>query len=108
MGSRATVRARQRSALPSVRSPASTRSPVAIAVAAALSGAAMLQGAPAVAAPATAEGSSSDIMAEILVTARKRTENLQDVPLSIDVLTKKDLEHLAISQFEDYATHMPS
>jgi iron complex outermembrane receptor protein len=108
MGTRATVRARRRGAVPGVRSPAGQRSPVAIAVAAALSGAAMMHGAPVLAAPPTAEGGSSEVMAEILVTARKRTENLQDVPLSIDVLTKKDLEHLAIAQFEDYATHIPS
>jgi iron complex outermembrane recepter protein len=45
---------------------------------------------------------------EIIVTARKRTENLQDVPVSIDVYTTKDLKNLAISQFEDYATMTPS
>ena len=42
------------------------------------------------------------------MTARKRTENLQDVPISIDVFTSKDLQNLAISQFEDYATKTPS
>jgi len=41
---------------------------------------------------------------EVVITARKRTENLQDVPESIDVFTSKDLENLSISQFEDYAT----
>ena len=45
---------------------------------------------------------------EVVVTARKRTENLQDVPISIDVFTTKDLQNLAISQFEDYATMTPS
>ena len=43
-----------------------------------------------------------------MITARKRTENLQDVPESIDVFTSKDLENLQISQFEDYATKTPS
>ena len=35
-------------------------------------------------------------------------ENLQDVPISIDVFTSKDLQHLAIAQFEDYASKTPS
>jgi len=47
-------------------------------------------------------------LAEILVTARKRTENLQDVPISIDVFSSKDLQNLNITQFEDYATKTPS
>jgi iron complex outermembrane receptor protein len=104
MAARATVRATPR--LPTLSAPC-RRSPVAMAVATALSGAAMMQAAPLLAA-ATAEAGSSELMAEIVVTARKRTENLQDVPLSIEVLTRKDLEHLAITQFEDYATHIPS
>lgn len=51
---------------------------------------------------------SASVLQEVVVTARKRTENLQDVPLSVDVLTKKDLQNLGISQFEDYAEKMPS
>ncbi len=45
---------------------------------------------------------------EITVTARKRTENLQDVPISMDVFSSKDLQNLAITKFEDYATLTPS
>ena len=45
---------------------------------------------------------------EVVVTARKREENLQDVPISIDVLTQKDLQHLGITGFDDYAQKMPS
>jgi iron complex outermembrane receptor protein len=51
---------------------------------------------------------ATDSLDEITVTARKRTENLQDVPISIDVYSSKDLKNLAISQFEDYATLTPS
>ena len=58
---------------------------------------------------ATAPASPSDTtLQEITVTSRKRIENLQDVPQSIDVFTSKDLQNLAISQFEDYATKPPS
>ncbi len=45
---------------------------------------------------------------EVIVTARKREENLQDVPISIDVFTKKDLQNLGITGFEDYAQKVPA
>jgi outer membrane receptor protein involved in Fe transport len=51
---------------------------------------------------------SSGALQEIVVTARKREENLQDVPLSIDVFTKKDMQNLGISGFDDYAQKVPS
>jgi iron complex outermembrane recepter protein len=81
---------------------------LSLAVAAALSGTATVHLAPALAADASAPTSSGSTLEEIVVTARKRTENLQDVPISIDVFTSKDLQNLAISQFEDYATLTPS
>ena len=103
--------ARRSATYPSLRAPIAmpqpARSKLALAVAAALSGAAAMHGAPAVAAGATASG-TSDSLEEIIVTARKREENLQDVPMSINVFTSKDLQNLAISQFEDYATLTPS
>ncbi len=79
------------------------RRPTALrmAIASILSGAAAATVMPALAA-------DSDALAEITVTARKQTENLQDVPQSIDVFTSKDIQNLAISQFEDYATRSPS
>jgi iron complex outermembrane receptor protein len=87
-----------------VAMPHGTRSKLSFAVAAALSGTAAMH-----VAPAWAAGASSDTsLEEVVVTARKRTENLQDVPISIDVYTGKDLQNLAISQFEDYATMTPS
>src|SRR5882724_8584801 len=51
---------------------------------------------------------SSGALQEIVVTARKREENLQDVPLSIDVFTKKDMQNLGITGFDDYAQKVPS
>jgi iron complex outermembrane recepter protein len=59
-------------------------------------------------ADAAATDSSGGPLQEVVVTARKRVENLQDVPISVDVLTHKDLEHLGIVQFDDYAQKMPS
>ena len=80
------------------------RSKLSLAVAAALYGAAAVHGVPAQA----AVGAASETLEEITVTARKRAENLQDVPQSIDVYTAKDLQNLSISRFEDYATKTPS
>ena len=90
---------------PAVLPPAS-RSKLALAIATALSGAAGMHVGPALAADASAESSST--LEEVIVTARKRAENLQEVPVSIDVFTSKDLQNLSISQFEDYATMTPS
>jgi outer membrane receptor protein involved in Fe transport len=57
---------------------------------------------------ATARASDSGVLEEVVVTARKRAENLQEIPVSVDVFTSKDLQHLAIGQFEDYAEKVPS
>src|SRR3984893_6820454 len=54
------------------------------------------------------EPSDASALQEIVVTARKRQENLQDVPLSIDVFTKKDMQNLGITSFDDYAQKVPS
>jgi iron complex outermembrane recepter protein len=80
-------------------------SAIALAVAAAIAGLAV-PAAPLLA--AEAETSASEGLEVIIVTARKRAENLQDVPASIDVLSKKDLSNLAIEGFEDYAEKVPS
>jgi outer membrane receptor protein involved in Fe transport len=79
-----------------------TASKISLAVAAAL--AVAPSRAPAVE-PVDAAGGSLD---EIVVTARKRAENLQDVPLSIDVFTKKDMQNLGITGFDDFAAKTPS
>jgi iron complex outermembrane recepter protein len=81
---------------------------IGLAVAAALAGAA-LPHSPALAAEAadTSSGPSTGLQ-EVVVTARKREENLQDVPISIDVFTKKDMQDLAINSFDDFAQKTPS
>jgi iron complex outermembrane recepter protein len=84
--------------------PHPSRSKLAIAIAAALTSAATMHVVPALA----LDASSDTTLEEVIVTARKRAENLQDVPISIDVFTSKDMQNLAISQFEDYAALTPS
>lgn len=74
---------------------------LAAAVTSVLSGATALTSAPVFA-------DSEGVLADIVVTARKRTENVQDIPQSIDVFSKEQIEQLGISQFEDYANRSPS
>ncbi len=45
---------------------------------------------------------------EVVVTAQKRTENLQDVPISIQALSTARLEELNVTNFDDYAKYLPS
>ena len=45
---------------------------------------------------------------EIIVTAQKRSENLQNVPISIQAFGTKKLDELNISSFDDYAKALPS
>ena len=45
---------------------------------------------------------------EIIVTATKRAESLQNVPLSIQALGSAKLEELNIQGFDDYVKYLPS
>lgn len=45
---------------------------------------------------------------EIIVTATKRAENLQDVPISVQALDAQRLQDLNITDFSDYAQHLPT
>jgi iron complex outermembrane recepter protein len=45
---------------------------------------------------------------EVIVTAQKRVEDVQKVPISIEVLGGEKLEQLQVSNFEDYAKFLPS
>lgn len=45
---------------------------------------------------------------EVVVTARKKTESLQDVPLSVSALRESALDEKGINVFEDYLLQLPS
>ena len=45
---------------------------------------------------------------EIIITATKREENLQNVPISVIALGTRRLDQLNISNFEDYTKQLPS
>ena len=58
--------------------------------------------------PPRPPAAETSVLREVVVTSRKFEENLQDVPLSVDVFTAKDMKNLGITGFEDYATKVPS
>jgi len=45
---------------------------------------------------------------EIVVTATKQSENLQDVPISVSAIGEKALDELGVSTFDDYLEQLPS
>jgi len=55
-----------------------------------------------------AQAASSGGLEEVVVTAQRRTENLQDVPLSIQALTGDTLSQLNISTVEEFVKFLPS
>jgi outer membrane receptor protein involved in Fe transport len=57
---------------------------------------------------APAQAQQVTALEEIIVTAQKRTENLQQVPLSIQALGTEKLEELNIVRFDDYVKYLPS
>ena len=58
---------------------------------------------------ATAQVDDDDFsLEEIVVTAQKRSENLQDVPVSVQVLGNRQLENLNVNGFDDYINFLPT
>jgi iron complex outermembrane receptor protein len=45
---------------------------------------------------------------EILVTATKRVESMQDVPVAVSALTAESLDQLGVTNFEDYLLQLPN
>jgi len=59
-------------------------------------------------APAPAAQDSGVDQSEIIITATKREENLQNVPIAVTVLGTRKLDQLNISNFEEYTKQLPS
>jgi len=58
--------------------------------------------------PAQAQQAERGVLEEVTVTAQKRTENLQDVAVSIQVLGNETLEDLGIRGFDGMIDFLPS
>src|ERR1700679_3907470 len=52
--------------------------------------------------------SSSDTIQEIVVTAQRRVENMQDVPITIQALTAETLTQLSATTFDDFVKYLPN
>jgi iron complex outermembrane receptor protein len=78
------------------------RLPLASAISAVLAG-----GMPAAHAAPAADADTATLE-EVVVTAQKRTENLQDVPIAIEVLDAQKMEQLNIVGLDDYVKYSPS
>jgi len=55
-----------------------------------------------------AEGTGEVVAGEIIVTAQKRAENVQAVPLAVSVLSPNQLQAAGVRQFQDLAKIAPS
>jgi iron complex outermembrane receptor protein len=74
---------------------------------------AAILGAPAVgwaqtAATADTSATASEGIQEITVTAQRRTENIQNVPITIQALTAETLNQLNVTTFDDYMKYLPN
>src|ERR1700757_3121127 len=58
-------------------------------------------------APPNAPTASTGGLEEVVVTAQKRVENLQDVPISVQVLDTKTLDQLNVGNIDDYVKFAP-
>ncbi|HVN43687.1 MAG TPA: TonB-dependent receptor [Steroidobacteraceae bacterium] len=58
-------------------------------------------------APATTETTSEGIT-EVIVTAQRRSEKMQDVPISMQALTSQTLQQLNVTTFDDYLKYLPN
>jgi iron complex outermembrane recepter protein len=47
-------------------------------------------------------------LSAVIVTAQRRTENIQDVPISMQALTSRTLKQLNIQTFDDYIKYLPN
>lgn len=84
------------------------RTPLSRAVSAALTGSVLAAVAVMPAQAQTQEAPQRQGLDEIIVTAQKRTQNLQDIALSVQVLGETQLQDLNVDGFEDYIEFLPS
>jgi iron complex outermembrane recepter protein len=57
---------------------------------------------------AATSAENSDAIAEITVTAQRRVENIQDVPITIQALTGETLSQLNVATFDDFVKYLPN
>jgi iron complex outermembrane recepter protein len=55
----------------------------------------------------SSRSSAGESLSEVIVTANRREENLQDVPITVQVLTSAALSRLSVTTLEDFASSLP-
>ena len=60
------------------------------------------------AATAAEEGTPGGGLTEVVVTAQRRSENIQDVPIAIQALTGETLHQLNVANFDDFVKYLPN
>jgi outer membrane receptor for ferrienterochelin and colicin len=60
------------------------------------------------AAPAMAQQAAEEDSNVIVVTAQKREQNLQDVPIAINAIGNEKLDQLQVSELQDVVKFLPS
>ncbi|MGH8300575.1 MAG: TonB-dependent receptor, partial [Steroidobacteraceae bacterium] len=51
---------------------------------------------------------SSNMLQTVIVTAQRREQNIQDVPITIQAMTGKTLQSLNVQTFADYVKYLPN
>ncbi len=69
---------------------------------------AIASGALGITATAMAQEESSNMLEEVIVTATKRAENLQDIPVAVQALSEESLDSMGINNFVDYVNQLPN
>jgi len=83
-------------------------SKISYAIAAILGGAsAAAAAAPAETADTSASG-NSEVLIEVTVTAQRRNESMQDVPIAMQAFTAQTLQQLNIATLDDYIKYLPN
>jgi iron complex outermembrane recepter protein len=61
-----------------------------------------------VAAPADTAAATGGELTEVIVTANRREENLQNVPITIQALTSDTIKQLNVQTFDDFVKYLPN
>jgi len=59
-------------------------------------------------AAAATDTEASDAIQEITVTAQRRSESIQNVPITIQALTSETLNQLSVTTFDDFVRYLPN
>jgi len=83
-------------------------SKISYAIAAILGGASAAAAAAAAETADTSASGNSEVLIEVTVTAQRRNESMQDVPIAMQAFTAQTLQQLNIATLDDYIKYLPN